>query len=88
MLKPEPTTRFRRELRQAGRRGWNVALLEGVVRTLAQGDPLPAKYRDHSLVGEWLGSRELHIQPDWLLIYRVDGATLHLERTGTHSDLF
>jgi mRNA interferase YafQ len=49
---------------------------------------LPERYRDHPLQGGWKGYREAHIEPDWLLIYRVTGDELHLVRTGTHADLF
>ena len=57
---------------------------------LTAGEPLPEKNRDHALTGDWVGHRECHIQPDWLLVYRVqnDVLVLTLTRTGTHSDLF
>ena len=56
----------------------------------ARGESLPAKNKDHELTEEWAGHRECHIQPDWLLIYRIedDILVLTLARTGTHSDLF
>ena len=59
-------------------------------RELTAGEPLPEKNRDHALTGDWVGHRECHIQPDWLLVYRVqnDVLVLTLTRTGTHSDLF
>jgi mRNA interferase YafQ len=49
---------------------------------------LPKKHRDHALIGNWKGSRDCHIEPDWLLIYTLDSDLLILERTGSHSDLF
>ena len=49
---------------------------------------MPARYKDHLLSGEWSHCHDCHIEPDWLLIYKVDGADLYLIRTGTHSDLF
>ena len=57
---------------------------------LTAGEPLPEKNRDHALTGDWVGHRECHIQPDWLLVYRVqnDVLVLTLTRTVTHSDLF
>ena len=57
---------------------------------LANGETLPEKYHDHSLSGNWIGHRECHIQPDWLLVYYFedDILVLTLARTGTHSDLF
>ena len=57
---------------------------------LKMGNALPPENRNHNLTGNWRGHRECHIQPDWLLIYRVEGdvLVLTLSRTGTHSDLF
>ncbi len=67
-----------------------MELLENVISALAMGEPLPEKNNDHALFGNWLGHRECHILPDWLLIYRMedDILVLVLTRTGTHSDLF
>ena len=64
--------------------------LEKVVELLAMGEALPENNRDHELSGNWVGHRECHIQPDWLLVYRIedDVLVLTLARTGTHSDLF
>ena len=74
----------------ARKRGLKIELLQDVIACLAMGEPLPEKNRDHALTGDWVGHRECHIQPDWLLIYRVqnDVLVLTLTRTGTHSDLF
>ena len=57
---------------------------------LAMGETLPDKHKDHALTGNWVGHRECHILPDWLLIYRIEDEVLvlTLARTGTHSDLF
>ena len=66
----------------------NIAKLDDVMSQLAHERPLAAKYRDHKLVGNFEGSRECHIEPDWLLIYSLLGRDLIFERTGTHSDLF
>ena len=65
-------------------------LIETVVNTLASGNVLEAKYKDHALSGNFIGCRECHISPDWLLIYEIDNGELilYLMRTGTHSDLF
>lgn len=72
------------------KRGYRMELLESVVDTLASGEALDEKYRDHPLSGNYAGCRECHITPDWLLIYEIDGTKLllYLTRTGTHSDLF
>ena len=62
--------------------------LRQVLLLLLNGEPLPERYKDHPLRGNWNGYRDLHIEPDWLLIYRIFGDELHLARTGSHSDLF
>lgn len=84
------TTAFKRDYKLAMRRGMRIELLEKVVELLAMEKPLPEKCRDHALTGNWEGHRECHIQPDWLLVYRIeeDVLVLTLARTGTHSDLF
>lgn len=69
-------------------RGLNIDRLVKVVTHLREGIPLSPILDDHPLKGEWQGFRECHIQGDWLLIYRLEGDTLALVRTGTHSDLF
>ena len=85
-----PTGRFKQDLKTAKKRGYNLALLGEVVDTLAEGNSLASKYRDHSLVENYVGCRECHITPDWLLIYEISEGELilYLTRTGTHSDLF
>ena len=84
------TTLFKKDFKPAMKRGLNVELLENVIALLAMGEPLPAKNKDHALTGNWVGHRECHILPDWLLVYRIedDVLVLTLARTGTHSDLF
>ena len=81
---------LKKDYRRAVRRGYDIHLLEKVIRLLAEQKSLPQKYKDHDLLGDYTGYRECHITPDWLLIYRIDreGLTLVLTRTGTHSDLF
>ena len=85
-----PTNQFKKDLRLAKKRGYNLKRLESVIDILAEGQPLDAKYRDHELIGDYAGFRECHIQPDWLLIYQYENSELYLilSRTGTHSDLF
>jgi mRNA interferase YafQ len=72
------------------KRRMDLALLQSVVVMLANGMPLDPKHNDHALTGNYAGHRECHIEPDWLLIYRIDGdvLVLALTRTGSHSDLF
>lgn len=86
----KPTSQFKRDYKLAIRRGLKIELLEEVVAHLALGEPLSDKNRDHALTGNWSSHRECHIQPDWLLIYRIeeDVLVLTLARTGSHSDLF
>jgi mRNA interferase YafQ len=79
---------FSRDLKRIERRNYNRALLEAVVDALRAGEPLARARRDHPLKGEWKGWRECHIQPDWLLIYKVTDTEVLLARTGTHADLF
>ena len=90
MYKIVPSNQFKKDLKLTKKRGLNLELLSSVVNTLAEGKHLDEKYRDHSLPGEYQGFRECHIEPDWLLVYRIDGKELELFlfRTGTHSDLF
>ncbi|MDR1874860.1 MAG: type II toxin-antitoxin system YafQ family toxin [Synergistaceae bacterium] len=84
------TSKFRRDYKRAFKRGYDMHLLEIVVECLAAGLPLPAKYQDHDLTGNWPGYRECHITSDWLMIYKIENdiLILTLTRTGTHSDLF
>ena len=81
---------FKRDYRRIVRRGYDPGMLEAVIAVLAEGEPLPLKYRDHPLSGNFKGFRECHVAPDWLLIYRIDAheLVLILTRRGTHSDLF
>ena len=84
------TTQFKKDYKQAIKRGLKIQILDDVITALALGEALPEKNRDHALSGNWIGHRECHILPDWLLIYRIedDVLILTLTRTGTHSDLF
>ncbi len=92
MLRIEYQGQFKRDFKLAVKRGCDIAEFQKVVTMLANEQPLPEKYHDHALVNtrEYIGVRECHIQPDWLLIYKVyeDRLVLKLIRTGTHSDLF
>ena len=84
------SNQFKKDLRLASKRGFNIDKLKEVVDKLAEQSALDKKYNDHNLLGEYKGFRECHIEPDWLLIYRIDKSEveLFLFRTGTHSDLF
>lgn len=84
------SNRFKKDLKLAAKRGLDLDELEAIVNQLVAQQPLPAKNRDHALTGDYIGFRECHIRPDWLLVYRVDGEdlVLFLFRTGSHTDLF
>ena len=86
----KPTTQFKKDFKLAMKRSMKIELLEEVIAMLAMGETLPDKHKDHALTGNWVGHRECHILPDWLLIYRIEDEVLvlTLTRTGTHSDLF
>lgn len=86
----KPTTQFKKDFKLAMKRSMKIELLEEVIAMLAMGETLPDKHKDHALTGNWMGHRECHILPDWLLIYRIEDEVLvlTLARTGTHSDLF
>lgn len=87
-LKIRQATRFRRDVKRLRRQHADLPKLQTIIRTLADEKSLNERYRDHQLVGDWRGFRECHIQPDWLLIYRVADKELQLARTGSHAELF
>lgn len=84
------SNQFKRDLKIISKRRYDLSLLQSIVDKLAAQEALPEKNHDHNLVGKYAGYRECHIQPDWLLIYRINNKELYLflSRTGTHADLF
>lgn len=84
------TVRFKKDYKLALRQNKNIDLLQTLIVQLAQGETLPKECKDHNLTGNWIGHRECHIAPDWLLLYRYDQdvLVLTLSRTGSHSDVF
>lgn len=88
MLRAIATSQFRKDYKRAIKRDKDIAKLDDIIRKLATGQPLDIRHRDHALVGNWASFRECHIEPDWLLIYRIesDVLVLTLVRTGTHGD--
>ena len=82
------TSQFKRDVKRMQRQGKDLDKLKTVLQTLVDGEELPAQYRDHVLVGQYKGTRECHLEPDWLLIYGLAEDELILIRTGSHSDLF
>ncbi len=87
-LAPVWSSRFKRDIRKAEKRGKDMRKLKTVLSLLLDQAPLPSSYKDHPLKGDRKGWRDLHIESDWLLLYRINGDELQLARTGTHSDLF
>ncbi len=82
------TRQFKRDVKLMLRQGKNLTKLKTVLACLVEGEELAPEYRDHVLVGQYKGTRECHIEPDWLLIYEPAKSELVLIRTGSHSDLF
>jgi mRNA interferase YafQ len=88
MRNPVSGSQFRRDVKLVQKRGKDMAKLRAVIALLIEEKLLEPHYKDHPLKGIWKHFRDCHIEPDWLLIYKIEGANLHLVRTGTHSDLF
>lgn len=82
------TTQFKKDYKRIKRQNKDLSKLRTVIEILADGQLLEPKYQDHQLSGNWKGHRDCHIEPDWILIYRISVDDLYLERTGSHSDLF
>lgn len=82
------STKFRRDVKRLLRQGVDLSKLEMIFVAFVAQQPLDERFRDHALVGDWKGFGECHIQPDWLLIYRIERDELQLARTGTHAQLF
>ncbi len=90
MLKLELSTQFKKDLKKISKQGKDKSKLDDIIKTLQKEEPLPKKFRDHELVGNWKGYRECHIAPDWLLIYKIfqgNVRLLRLSRTGSHAEL-
>lgn len=83
------STQFKKDYKRSMKRNLDISLLDKIIRKLANSEALAVSNKDHALTGNWSGFRECHIQPDWLLIYKIedDVLVLTLTRTGTHSDL-
>jgi len=86
----ERTSRFKKDFKLAEKQGLDMGELKKVITILADGESLPEQYKDHELQGKYKGHRECHIEPDWLLIYKIskDVLILSLVRTGSHHRLF
>lgn len=90
MRSVEYSGQFRKDVGRAQKRGKDIGTLKSLIALLIDAGPLPARYRDHALAGDWTGVRDAHVEPDWLLLYSLhEGVSaIRFERTGTHADLF
>jgi mRNA interferase YafQ len=88
MMTPVQSTQFKKDVKKARKRGKDLEKLKVLLSLLIRQTTLPEAYQDHPLRGNWKGYRDAHIEPDWLLLYRMVGEELQLARTGTHTDLF
>lgn len=88
MLIADYTGQFKKDYKLAMKRGFDIFLIDNLIRDLINEKPLQAKHKDHALSGDYTGYRECHIKPDWLLIYQIGNGVIVFERTGSHSDLF
>ena len=88
MRNPIQGTQFKRDVKLNIKRGKDMSKLKTLMTLLIEGKPIPPEYKDHSLKGNWSHHRDSHIEPDWLLIYKVDVDDVYFVRTGTHADIF
>jgi mRNA interferase YafQ len=88
MRQPDYSGQFKRDVKQAQKRGKDMQKLKVLLDLIIEEKLLPATYLDHPLKGNWRGFRDAHIEPDWLLIYKISGDVVRFERTGRHIDLF
>ena len=88
MLIPSYTKQFAKDLKRMQKRGKSTEKIKKVIRKLVNEEPLATSYKEHKLIGNFRGRRECHIEPDWLLLYKIVEPEIIFERTGTHSDLF
>jgi mRNA interferase YafQ len=88
MRSPSYSTQFHRDVKRLQKRGKDLEKLKKLIELLLTGQPLPAQFKDHPLKLNWSGYRDAHVEPDWVLIYSTTAEKVHLERTGTHEELF
>ena len=82
------TAQFKKDYKRVMKQNKDLDNLKAIIEKLVAGQLLESKYKDHQLFGNWKGHRDCHIEPDWILIYRITADDLYLERTGSHSELF
>jgi mRNA interferase YafQ len=88
MRTPSYSTQFHRDVKRLQKRDKDLEKLKNLIELLLAAQPLPAQYKDHPLKLNWAGYRDAHVEPDWVLIYSATAERVHLERTGTHEELF
>jgi mRNA interferase YafQ len=90
MYSPQQTSQFKSDIKKVKKKGKNLDILKEVISLLLKAEYLPKKYKDHELKGNKKGIRYCHVEPDWLLLYKVEteNNVLILIRTGSHSELF
>jgi mRNA interferase YafQ len=88
MRAPTYSSQFLRDVKRLQKRGKDIEKLKTLIGLLLEGALLPPQYKDHPLKHGWTGYRDAHVEPDWVLIYSATAKTVHLERTGTHAELF
>ncbi len=90
ILKINYTKKYKKDYKKLQKQNYNLEKLNLIIENLKCGETLESKYKDHSLYGEYIGCRECHIEPDWLLIYQIknNNLILILMRTGSHSNLY
>ena len=82
------TNQFKKDYKRAQKQGKDIQALRDVIALLAREEELLPRHHDHPLLGKWNYCRDCHIKGDWVLIYRIEGDELYLERIGSHSELF
>ena len=88
MRAPSYTHQFKKDVRRMLKQGKDPAKIKTVMTGLVEEELLAESYRDHALAGSFKDRRECHIEPDWLLVYKLAGDEIIFERTATHADLF
>jgi mRNA interferase YafQ len=87
MLEFQYSSIFKKDIKQAVFQGRDIMKIFPPLVALLNGRPLPERYRDHPLKGKWLGYRDFHIEPDWVVIYKILDGCVYFTRTGTHADV-
>jgi len=82
------SNRFRKDVELCQKQGKDMNKLKTIIFILQTGIPIPSQYKDHSLKGKWLGFRDLHIEPDWVLVYRIEDDVIFFSTTGSHAYIF